>query len=142
MNLSPTGEPIAIGTQSLPVASSSLAPGTPGISPSTDAGPNNTASGMAAIISAIDNNTLSAVGNVLAGLPSVSAMTAGAYQFESQAGQAATSAYDANATQLQGFVSGNVAQITPAIAAMGASVTRNQAASIQAASNAGGGGKK
>ena len=138
-----TGNPYgtnAVGTVLLPSVPTSL-DGTTG-TPADATGSTSIYNAMASM----NANTLASVGNILGGLPSVTGMASGAYGFLQQTIGGAQSAQAATIANENTFVTGNVQTVTPILASLARLVGRNQAAAIQAASNAGsntgGGGSK
>lgn len=126
----PAGTINAVGTVLLPSVPIEL--GTSG-----NNGPTNTGAGLNASMTALDANTLASVAGILQGLPTVSSMANGAYSFEGQVINSAQNQAAANTAAENAFVTQNVTTLAPIMSSMAALVGRNQAATIQAASNAG-----
>ena len=100
-------------------------------------GPTNSATGLSAAMSALDSNTLAGVAGILQGLPTVSSMANGGYGFLGQVIDSAQSTQAANTATENAFVTQNVTTLAPIMSSMAALVGRNQAATINAANNAG-----
>ncbi len=115
-----------------------LLPSVP-MDPTTSGGgvSNNTAAGLYASMTALDANTLASVDGVLQGLPTVSSMANGGYGFLGQVIDSAQSAQATNTANENAFVTQNVTTLVPIMQSMANLVGRNQAATINAAANAG-----
>jgi hypothetical protein len=140
------------------------------ISASTSADPNNPldyATAMGNIVSGMQANTISQVGSVLGGLPTISNLTQGAYGFENSVIKNSQDALNQTlfgtpqqnngkniatpqSVGVEGMLSNETNQLTPILANLGQQAATNQAAAIQSqaataqavASSAGGSSKK
>lgn len=126
------------------------------------------AQAMGNIVDSMQQNTLTQVGNVLSGLPSIQTLSQGAYGFEQSvasnsqaaltqtlfgtpgASQAGLASANPQSVGIEGMLMNETNQLTPILQNIGTMAAANQSAAIQsqsalaqsAVSSSGGGGKK
>ncbi len=100
------------------------------------ANPLDYAQTMAYVADAMTQNTLASVGNMISGLPTVSSMANGAYGFEGGVINQSNQVFAQNSQNAQEFFTGNLGQILPVVSIIAQNAAANQAAAIQAQSQA------